>query len=115
MHQVRIEDDMSNDLDLEMMALQASMEEQANPLVWWWLSFVDNSRPEGDKFIGACIVKAHGVITAAKEAHAQKCNPGGEVGAMPFPDFVDLTEWANRILTREQCKEFDQWMNETYS
>lgn len=101
----------------EQARFQIDLEKLTQPLVWWWMSFVDNDRPEGDKFVGACIVQAHGVVTAAMQAHDKKCNPGGAVQAVPFPEHVDLSDsgWINRVLTREQCAQFDTWMNETYS
>jgi hypothetical protein len=53
-------------------------ESQAEPR-WIYLSFVDPDRPEGDRFLGACWVKAGGFTTALQISHARGINPGGEV------------------------------------
>lgn len=66
-------------------------EEATEPEQWWYLSFVDGSRPEGQQFLGAAIVRARGMTGAIQEAHRRGCNPGGEVMAIatdaepPFP------------------------------
>lgn len=98
----------------ERVHLHADLEIMTQPPAWWWLSFVDDNLPQGGQFIGACIVRAHGMVSAVREAHEQSCNPGGQVQGTPFPDHVDLTEWANRLLSRNQVSEFDQWMTRTY-
>ncbi len=48
-------------------------------MTYYWLSFVDDTRPEGDRFVGGCIVVASSAAGAVMEARAQDCNPGGEV------------------------------------
>lgn len=81
---------------------------------WWWLSFVDPSRPADDRFVGVAIVETtldeeenalaiatdmraqHGLpapdlgecgIVAATQAAARLgCNPGGEVSGFPIPE-----------------------------
>lgn len=87
--------------------------EAANPQHGlWWLSFVDNDRPEGDRFIGACIVEADGPVSAVREAHARGCNPGGEVsimGPMPLDNAGPWTEETrNRVLTRAEIDEIEK-------
>ena len=52
----------------------------------WWLSFCDPDLPEGKQFLGACVVVADDIISAAQEAHRLKCNPGGEVAGLELPD-----------------------------
>lgn len=99
----------------ERVFSQVQAEQQSNPLTWWWLSFVDPDRPEGDKFVGACIVQGWGVVSASMEAHARKCNPGGQVKGVPFPEHVDASEWAHTVLNREQVDQFNQWMENRYS
>lgn len=101
--------------DFEQRLLeQVKLEMSTNPLTWWWLSFASTDRPKGHQFLGACIVQAYGVATAALEARAKKCNPGGQIQSTPFPPHVDLDVWANRLLTRDDCTEFDRWMAVTY-
>lgn len=62
---------------------------------WWYLSFVDPAKtpprdqqcPGGQSWLGACYVKATNEVTAAREAWAQGCNPGGAVALWgPFDD-----------------------------
>lgn len=35
---------------------------------WWWLSFADDTRPEGDHFLGVAIVLAPGVNTVTTDS-----------------------------------------------
>jgi len=79
----------------------------------FWLSFCDASRPEGEKFLGACLVSAGDVTAAAAEASARGINPGGEVlGVMVEPDSAKIipATWMNRLLSREECGAFDKEM-----
>ena len=90
--------------------------EATQPLAWWWLSFCDASRPKGSRFLGACLVKARGFYTATLVAHALGCNPGGECqGTGPIPIESAVRDgWADRLLTREECAEFDRVHAETF-
>ena len=84
---------------------QVLLAEQSNPEGWWWLSFASAS----DKFLGACLVRARGPATAAREAHLHNCNPGGEVCSIrASSDFVPHDGWANRLLSRPECEMFDR-------
>jgi hypothetical protein len=47
-------------------------------MTYYWLSFVDNERPLGDRFLGGCLVQASSSKAAVIEAWQQHCNPGGE-------------------------------------
>lgn len=49
---------------------------------WWWLSFANPYLPAGSQFLGACLVKAHGVAEAVRVAHVLEINSGGEVQFM---------------------------------
>lgn len=75
-------------------------EEARNPEQWWYLSFVDPRRPKGTQFLGACVVRGRGILTAMRRAHVVGCNPGGEVACFavgqempPFP--------TNKLLQKE--------------
>jgi len=78
---------------------------------WWWLSFADERRPEGQQFLGACMVQAWGMGTAVAEAHRRKLNPGGEVIGLAIPDGAPepLPEWTNRLLTRASARPTTGW------
>jgi hypothetical protein len=45
----------------------------------WWLSFADESRPRGQRFLGVAIVEAEDELTAVRKTHALGINPGGSV------------------------------------
>jgi len=36
--------------------------------MWWWLSFCDTEKPEGQQFLGACFVRGTNMIAAVKNA-----------------------------------------------
>jgi hypothetical protein len=48
-------------------------------MTYYWLSFVDNDRPEGDRFIGGCMVEEASEWQALTITHVLGINPGGEV------------------------------------
>jgi hypothetical protein len=76
----------------------------SDDLQWWWLSFVDT---DTNSLLGACLVQAYDVVTAAKAAWDNGCNPGGQVAAwrMPSPDIEDESDsplnvyGPNRLIT----------------
>ncbi len=53
---------------------------------WYWLSFCDPSRPEGEQFIGACIVDGMDEVGAIRTSWEEGCNPGGEVLIVEIQD-----------------------------
>lgn len=81
----------------------------------WWLSFTDpdvaatiprsEQRPGGLSFLGVCIVEAATPIGATLAAHANGCNPGGQVATFgPFPAGSIPVEWCNRLLTQAEAE-----------
>jgi hypothetical protein len=80
-------------------ALLAS--ETGQPQQWWWLSFADGQRPEGDQFLGVVIVRAEGFMHAVQQTHRAGTNPGGEVQAFPLPDEAasEVEPYADRLLS----------------
>lgn len=44
----------------------------------YWLSFADPRRPEGQQFLGACVVSSPSMELAPMIAGIHGCNPGGE-------------------------------------
>ena len=62
-----------------------------SPRMFWWLSFVDPSRPEGQRNLGCTVVEAGGMTEAIAETHLRGINPGGEVMATGFADDGSLT------------------------
>lgn len=72
---------------------------------WWYLSFTDDTRPEGDQFIGGLLLKAHGMISAVQYSHLLGLNPGGAVTGLAFPYEDDEADpWACRLLTRSEAE-----------
>ena len=70
---------------------------------YWWLSFVDNRRPQGQRFLGATIVVAADVKDAVQEARRLGINPGGEVSLIEFPAAVPPNpNWINRLVSKAE-------------
>lgn len=62
---------------------------------YWWLSFADGKRAKVSQFLGVCVVRAPGFVTAIMAASSSGCNPGvGEVLGFPVElsndDVVDV-------------------------
>lgn len=73
---------------------------------WWWLSFADGRLPEGEQFLGACLVRAVDFVDAVKEAWAHVCNPGGECrGEDAHPELEVPEAWAYRVLARAEAEQ----------
>lgn len=75
---------------------------------WWWLSFADTRRPEGDHLLGTAIVYGDGLAGALKQAWHRRINPGGEVLGTPLTELVPTGEWRNRLLNRQQSLDADE-------
>lgn len=79
----------------------------------FWLSFCNPRLPEGQRFLGACVVAGSDLPAAVAEATKRGINPGGEVlgveveaGSAPLiPEM-----WKNRLLNHEECGRFDAVM-----
>lgn len=92
-----------------------------------WLSFCDPDKPEGEQFLGACVVDvtdedaaeakeellekfprhlpgAEWVRAACRTAHLMGCNPGGEVGAWELPTDTAKVQalTRNRLLQKAE-------------
>jgi hypothetical protein len=94
-----------DDADLEAKVAAMLKAEAAEPERWFWLSFCDGSLPAGQQFLGACLVKGRGIITAVREARKRGCNPGGDVKAVEIPShLVPPPKWANRLLTKAEAE-----------
>jgi hypothetical protein len=76
---------------------------------YFWLSFVDDRRPVGDQFIGACIVQAWDDAGAIEVAWDPGCNPGGQVAFHGFDDQAPRSPegYTNRLLNRADCAAVD--------
>jgi hypothetical protein len=96
----------------------------------FWLSFVDPARPEGEQFLGVCIVEvteaeaadakaiidrqfpqhaegAEWIAAATRKAWAMGCNPGGEVATADITDATPpegVTLPLDRMLQRAELQ-----------
>jgi len=79
-------------------------------LGWWWLSFVDTERPEGQRFLGVVVLEATGFMDAVGQAWAHGLNPGGEVQGMEVVEGNGLPPEAfrNRLLSEAEAMEVGQ-------
>ena len=79
----------------------------------WFLSFADGNLPQGSQFLGGAIVRASHMIEAVRVAHILGINPGGEVQGIQVPSKLVSRikgKWIERLLTREECEEWDEEM-----
>jgi len=76
--------------------------ERGNEKRWWYLSFVDDDRPKGDRFVGACWVKAGGPTLAIQSAHVYGINPGGQVAFVQLPFLTDPPHGSSYTLHRDK-------------
>jgi hypothetical protein len=76
-------------------------EEAREPEQWWYLSFCDPQRPKGTQFLGVCIVRGRGVLTAMQRSHALGLNPGGECASWAIGDQQPPLP-VNRLLSKAE-------------
>ncbi len=79
--------------------------ELKEPLKICYMSFVDEERPVGQRFVGAIFTIAHGITDAIQKTHRLGINPGGQVLFTEAPkDFVLDQKYLDRLLTREEVE-----------
>lgn len=72
----------------------------------FYLHFVDRDLPEGEQFLGACLVEAPTFEGAVATAWAKEINPGGLVVGKELKDEgaevlkAGAVDWTNRLLNR---------------
>lgn len=72
---------------------------------WWWLSFCDTTKPEGQQFLGVAIVEAHGIATAMIVTRDKGINPGGQIAAWALPLDAKIPEnFTNKLLTKDEAE-----------
>lgn len=86
--------------------------EDTEPGTWFWLSFADANKPEGEQFLGVIVLKAYSFPDAIRTSHALGLNPGGEVMGIDFPSLTPamyevLKPYTGKLLTAEECHEVD--------
>lgn len=72
-------------------------------MTYYWLSFVDDARPKGQRFLGGCLVEATSGSKAVMEAWKQKCNPGGEVAIVKITSKANVAKFQlNHLYSRAE-------------
>jgi hypothetical protein len=85
---------------IKRMAWLADQERRSGTLEPYFLYFTDPEKPAGQRFLGACIVEAHGLITAVQRAHQLGINPGGAV--IPYDTPPHDLDMRDRLITSEE-------------
>lgn len=85
-------------------------EKRANPDAWprgdYYLTFCDPSKPDGQQFLGACVIDdAVNWFDAVQQSDRRGCNPGGEVTVSERIG-VHANFPRNRLLTFAEIQAF---------
>lgn len=80
------------------------------PVETWWLSFCDNDKPIGFKFLGVIIIDGCDFTDALCRANYLRINPGGEVeGANITNIHINIKQKdKNRLLTKKEASAYDE-------
>jgi hypothetical protein len=82
---------------------------------WWWMSFCDAERAEGDRFLGALLIEAQDEYDMVTRSHALKLNPGGELMFFKVPgEYEECIDPSitYRLLSRAECEAFERRFNQ---
>lgn len=74
-------------------------------LKWFWLSFVDPTKPQGLRSLGIAVVEGYDFLGAIQRAWDLGINPGGEVAGYEVTegDGLPAAEYRNRLVSPEEC------------
>lgn len=72
-------------------------------MAWFWLSYADPERPQGEQFLGIAIVEGVNMRHATIVASLQGLNPGGECRLWQLPG--ELVGFTGRLLTVDEAFE----------
>lgn len=81
-------------------------------MTYYWLSFVDDALPKGQRFLGGCLVQAGSATAALIKAHAMKINPGGEVAIVEITDRYEPNVarfQLNHLYSRAEIEAMDEY------
>ena len=79
------------------------------PPHFWYLSFADPEKPEGQQWLGACAVQANGFLDAVCAATLHGCNPGGQAIGWDLGDWAPVpADFMNRVLSLDDLAEADR-------
>lgn len=99
-------------------------EKQPDEIRTFWLSFVDENKPPGERWLGACVVDVRAsqaefaklfllpqslpgsewIKAAVMRAWAVNANPGGSVASQELPPGISQSE-----LPRDRLLQYDEW------
>ena len=74
-------------------------------MTYYWLSFKDPDKPQGQQFLGACAVEADSLEVAIMRAWQLGINPGGEVAHIKVPKRLEKNiprYGLNRLITKAE-------------
>lgn len=71
---------------------------------WFYLSFVDATRPKGQRFNGCCILQAETALDALPQAWKHKINPGGEAMIVPMIGEPPAEKTYKLFRTRDEAR-----------
>lgn len=67
---------------------------------WWWVSFIDEKAPPGERLLGVAIVEAPGLVEAMQACWDHGCNPGGDIFGCPLKEGVQIDpKWTYTLLS----------------
>jgi len=75
----------------------------------YWISFMDQSRPVGQKSVVA-IIEAEDADKALASASAQGLHPGGDATIDDITHRAPEAEWYNRLLDSKQARDVNRLM-----
>lgn len=100
---------MSNDPVFEVRSARA----------WWWWSFVETNRDDGDRFVGVVVIEsccpghaAEGILAASLDIPSACESAFFPLIFADNPDYAVVTmvlePWRLRLLSRAECEELDE-------
>jgi hypothetical protein len=103
------------ELSAESAIAEAEHVASGEEVPYWWLSFIDPDRPQGDRFLAVSIVQAATGVGSVSRAWALGINPGGEVlweGPLLAEawDQAFRDEWCERLLDKDGVAKFHELM-----
>lgn len=69
---------------------------------WWQMSFMDPTRPEGQRWLGGINVEAPSIGEAITFTHVIGCNPGGQIAFIGFTAESMDPHYVDRLITDQQ-------------
>lgn len=71
--------------------------------MWFYMSFADNTRPKGKKWLGAVIIDGSDITDAIRHSWQIGTNPGGEVVFLEC-EHLPPEEYRRRLLNKQDLR-----------